>query len=153
MALTMTDRPRENRDWGRWVRRVRTEAGDTTQADAARRVGISQAYLSRWEQGDVPRAEMVEQFAAAYGQDPEEAKRIAGLEEPRSLEDRIADKLRGEGLLTPRQMVDVGLADRARRWGVSLPVDFFRAGAGVTDYEQAAAILADLDQQHAEGLI
>jgi hypothetical protein len=50
-------------------------------------------------------------------------------------------------------MLAEGLVSRSAQWGRPVPVEFSRAAVEVTTFEQAAAILADLDRQHAEGLI
>jgi transcriptional regulator with XRE-family HTH domain len=143
-----------SREWGAWVRRVRADAGDHTQAAASRRTGISQAYLSEWERGRVPRLELVDQFADAYGIDREEARRHAGIEVPKPLEDRIAERLReGGGLMSPAQVVAWGLHTRTKEWGIPLPVDLHRGVNGISTYEAAYAFLADLDKQYEEGLL
>ena len=92
-----------NNTWQAYVLRIMAQ---DEQADAAERVGVSQATVSRWRAGRyVPtEAAVVASFARAYGRNPLEAFVAAGMlterEAGRALSEssrRLLSVIRGAG--------------------------------------------------------
>lgn len=147
-----------------FTRRFRELISGESQFDVAQRLGYTQGRVSHFARGEKPSRAFVEKLVEVYGLNREEWLTLAGFREEEDaaapvgddtqrIAAAVADLLRGEGTLTPRQRLAVGLADRAEEWGRAIPVDFYRGLSAVTTYEQADAILRDLDRQHAEGLL
>ncbi len=66
-------------NWWDYVLRVSAHA---TSVDIADKSGLTPSAITRWKQGDVPRAENAIAFARAYNRPPKEALVIAwGLRE------------------------------------------------------------------------
>ena len=73
-------RPVGNDQLSTLFRRIRDEAGISSGSEAARRAGITQATVSRWESGrHVPTAEQAAGYARALGARPDLSRELVDL--------------------------------------------------------------------------
>jgi transcriptional regulator with XRE-family HTH domain len=149
-------------------RRFRQLTRDETQEETARKLGVSQSYVSRLGSGYPGSADLVSRICRVYDQDEAEWRRLAGIDaeelESESEEARLVaiatraaeEALRRAGITVPtgEQRLIEGLRERNQKYGRPIPIDLSTAmGGGAPTVEQAEAILRDLDEQLEQGLI
>ncbi|KAA9133726.1 helix-turn-helix domain-containing protein [Microbacterium caowuchunii] len=95
-------------DWGTYLRSI---TGDSTGAEIARRLGVSDSKVSYWKRGERPPtiAEAI-QVSRVYGRPPLEGLIAAGYLDPDEVSDAVAVQP-----VTLRQFTDAQLAEELLR--------------------------------------
>ncbi|PWJ22816.1 hypothetical protein ATK17_0014 [Branchiibius hedensis] len=100
-----------------WWEYVEQVAKTSRQRDISDRSGIDAANVSRWKGGHIPKAEMVAEFARAYGRPVLEAFVAAGFLTPMEAKERPA-AAPSLGSLTDEELLDE-IRKRMRRDGTA----------------------------------